>query len=152
MLGRLLSILGLSIAAAGVILLIAGVSQAGEKPMSYKEWKSQKIHTCGDHLKSLKVKFAKASKDSESAKDIDQEMTQENWRLEVAKELTIKDYMILYVAPQLTPENASQRLKEIAAMLSKEEIAQVLETYVQLLSPTQAANRQMRIQALMNER
>lgn len=155
MISRILTFIGLFLSVAGLVLLVAGSrALAVEKAASYRDWKSEKIHSCSDRLKVLRIQLssAKSARDEGALKTIEQDMVQENWRLEVAKELSVKDYMILYVIPQLPEKGASRRLKEIAAVLSKEEVAQVLETYVQLLNAPQAAHTQMRIQALSTDR
>lgn len=155
MLSRIITFIGLLISVAGVILLIAGSrALAAERTLTFKAWKADKITVCNARLKTLRTKFgqAKSGRDRNWTRDLEQDLTQEKWRLEVAKDLSVKDYMILYVMPQLPEKGANRRLKEIASVLSREEVAQVLETYVQLLSAPQASQAQMRIQALANDR
>lgn len=153
MLARFIAQFGLFISLLGLsLLVIASRALGAEKLMSYKDWKSEKIHVSADKIRSLKIKLAqaKAIKDRDSQKNFEQEISQEDWRLNIAKELNIKDYMVLHVAAQ--PGTSTQKFQELASLLSKEEIAQILENYVQLVAPVQAELPQMRVQALTNER
>lgn len=155
MVSRIFTFIGLFVSVAGIILLLAGSrALAAPRTMSYKAWKADKIHVCNSRLKNLRIKYAEArhGRDNNWAHQIEQDITTEKWRLEVAKELSVKDYLSLYVVPQLPDRNPNRRLKEIAATFSREEVAQVLETYVQMVARPQVANTQVRVQALSNDR
>lgn len=165
MFGRLMTSLGLGMSLIGLVVLMASARALAAEPtkadrlelspptkfQGYRDWKSEKIALSAEKIRSLKAKLAQAKAGPlEARKALEQDLSQEEWRLSIAKELTVKDYMILHIAS--FPASTSQRFQEIAALLSKEEVAQILEAYVQMINPTQGNLPQLRVQALSNER
>lgn len=144
---RLFSWFGLIVGATGVVVLCAGAfahgAPAASRPQGYKDWKSSQIRESSERIKKLKLRLSKAKGASKAA--LQQDLNQEFFRLDIAKELTIKDYLILHVA-RLGP----RQFRKIAALLSKEEVAQLLEAGVRMVHPPQAHRGSITVQALTN--
>lgn len=100
------------------------------KPLGFKDWKAQKIFTSSEKIKFLKSKIQKISQESgqglvnnPQAAQIENDLNQELWNLDAAQELTFPQYVALYVKDL----EGTQKYSELAALLTKEEVAQLLE-------------------------
>lgn len=107
-------------------------------PLTFREWKAAKIQRSQRRLQALRVQYAgqrAANPRSPRLPLLQQELAQEHWNLEVAQDLTTRDYLYLYVKGQ----DVRPRLGEIAARLSPEEVGLFLESYFQLMERSQPA-------------
>lgn len=106
--------------------------------MSYSEWKTAKVGECKERIQKTRFQYneiRKVNPRSPILAQLRQELTQEQWNLEVAQDLSAKDYLFLYVKGQ----DGRKRLPEIAARLSPEEISEFLESYFQMLENSNPA-------------
>ena len=107
---------------------------------SYREWKTEKIQLLSSQISSFKLQIeqqrtslliGKTSK-LETSNKIDQLMIQEHqtqWNLEVANDLSVNDYFVLYLANHPT----ANRFQQIAPKLSASETAELMESYAKSL-------------------
>ena len=105
-------------------------------PLTFKEWKAAKIFHSQKRLKALRTQFLEqrnVNARSPRLPLLQQELAQEHWNLEVAQDLTTRDYLYLYVKGQ----EVRPRIGEIAARLSPEEVGLFLESYFQLIERSQ---------------
>jgi hypothetical protein len=100
---------------------------------SFKDWKDGKIQAAAAQVEQTKGQLsllrlrAHGSTNLMSAvQNLEQQLSQEEWNLEVARDLSVTDYLVLYLAQQGSPA----KLAEAAKQLSPEETAQVLEAYI----------------------
>ena len=108
-------------------------SLASAKPgdvLSFKDWKRGELQKATEQLVSINGKIAKENQllNSDSSPHQgaqDQEIKQKEWNYELAKDLSIKDYLVLYVST-LTQAN---KFNAAAEQLSLDEIAEVLQHY-----------------------
>ncbi|MBX2996277.1 MAG: hypothetical protein KF681_15735 [Bdellovibrionaceae bacterium] len=114
--------------------LVALKAQA--KPVStlksFREWKSEKIQASlaqvdqtTRRVQDLRLK-AQSPAQKNALENVEQQLSQEEWNLEIAQDLTVTDYLVLYLASQ----NVSGKFNEAAGKLTSDETAQVLEAYV----------------------
>lgn len=110
--------------------------KAAPKPVStlksFREWKSEKIQASLSQvdqttrrLQDLRFRAQTAVQKS-ALENLEQQLSQEEWNLEIAQDLTVTDYLVLYLSGQ----NISGKFNEAAAKLTSDETAQVLEAYV----------------------
>jgi hypothetical protein len=121
-----------------------GLSSRAQTVVSFKDWKSEKIQQIQGRisaeklqLEALKLKKAPetivagkpAAKGDSGISHLiqryEQQLTQEEWNLEVAQDLSITEYVMLYVGAQ----PSKQRLIQAASKLSAEEVAELMEAY-----------------------
>lgn len=100
--------------------------------LTFTEWKNGKIAASQMRLRQLQVQYKEQRTQNPRSPRlplIQQDLAQEQWNLEVAQDLSARDYLHLYVKDQ----DSRQRLPEIAARLSPEEVSLMLESYFQLI-------------------
>lgn len=119
-------------------LMIQTTSQNAQMPtvMSFQEWKSSKIAMSSDRLRRLHKQYVEiraVNPQSPALPMLQQDLAQERWNLEVAQDLSTRDYLYLYVKSQ----GPRERLPEVAARLTSEEVSLFLESYFQLIDRTQ---------------
>ena len=109
---------------------------------SFQEWKTEKIHaaslqveTSKADLRAVKARAQGKAGYASAVRSIEQQVTQERWNLEVAQDLSVTDYLVLYLAHQGAPG----KLAEAAVKLTPEETAQVLEAYIRNMGAFPAA-------------
>jgi len=102
-------------------------------PQSFKDWKTQKIAVAQHQIELTKAQIMAARLGPLSSNQVrtnlhnlDLELSQENWNLEVAKDLSLTDYLVLYLAHQ----GSSAKLVEAARKMTPEETALVLDAYI----------------------
>lgn len=121
---------------AAVAPVVAAVTSTTAAPsvLSFKEWKNGKITTSQLRMRQLQMQYQDQRAyhpGSPRLPMLQQDLAQEQWNLEVARDLSARDYLYLYV------KNQDQRLSEIAARLSPEEVSLMLESYFQLIDRSQ---------------
>lgn len=119
------------------------VAQAAQNAVvkSYADWKTEKIQSISNKILSAKnqaetLKLKKKTDPALSAALADSNISyyekmaqQEQWNLEVAQELSISDYLVLYLAAQGTPN----RYQEAASKLTLQDVSELMEAYVRAL-------------------
>lgn len=113
---------------------------------SYREWKEEKIRVAAlqveqtrGHLRVLKARAQGSPNLSSAVQNLEQQVAQEEWNLEVARDLAVTDYLVLYLAQQGQPG----KLIEAAGKLSAEETAQVLEAYIRSMGAVPSDSRML---------
>ena len=107
---------------------LAGVATA----LSFEDWKRCKIQTAKEdiqHLKQNLDQYQKIDPKSSLIPSTKKELSQSEFNLEVAQNLSVTDYLVLYLSNQHNPT----RFKEAAAKLSSEDTAKIIEAYLQSL-------------------
>lgn len=134
-----LSVLSSLASAQTAVMVTAPVAPAAAptpSPMTFKEWKAAKIQHSKTRVRALHAQFVEqkaVNPRSPRLPLIQQDLAQEHWNLEIAQDLTTRDYLYLYVKGQ----DVRPRLGEIAARLSPEEVNLFLESYFQLMERSQ---------------
>ena len=110
---------------------------------SFLEWKNDKIHAASSQvenskadLRAVKTRAAGAKGYASAVRSAEQQVTQERWNLEVAQDLTVTDYIVLYLAHQGSPG----KFNEAASKLTPEQTAQVLEAYIRSMGAFPASD------------
>lgn len=93
----------------------------------YREWKSDKIQSVMNRINSTRnlVTKAKTENNNKNAQALERQLSQEQWNLEVAKDLSVTDYFVLY----LTQQNQRDRFYRAATKLNPAEVAELMEAY-----------------------
>lgn len=117
-----------------VALILTCQSGMGEalQTRAFRDWKSEKIKQIQLHISSGKghLELLKQKKGPETTVQYyEKQLAQEQWNLEVAQDLSVTDYVVLYLAQQ----PSKNKFQEAAGQLSAIEVAQVLEAYAQSL-------------------
>lgn len=124
----------------GFILMISFTLKAAEAPpiLSFKEWKAEKINTAVQQTVNMRnlILKTKASGLSKNLPPLEKQLTQLNWNLDVAQDLSITDYFVLYLSQQAQKD----RFKIAASKLSTAEIADLMQEYAQSLANTPNPN------------
>ena len=102
---------------------------------SFQEWKTLQVETSKADLRAVKARAQGKAGYASAVRSIEQQVTQERWNLEVAQDLSVTDYLVLYLAHQGAPG----KLAEAAVKLTPEETAQVLEAYIRNMGAFPAA-------------
>jgi hypothetical protein len=135
------------------ILLVASSNVFASGLLSYKEWKQEKIQNANFQLiakkaqiQSLKSKltypdFARSPK----LQTLQQEANQLEWNLEVAQDLAVKDYLVLYLAPQ----QDEKRFVKAAAKLTVSDVAEVLDSYTKSIEAPKIRGQNSRLSTEM---
>lgn len=99
--------------------------------LNFRDWKAEKIQSVQGKITSLKTQIETVRKiESKSRAAIlmgyyTRSLNQEKWNLEVATDLNITDYVVLYVVHHPSQE----KFKGAAALLTPAEVAQLIEAY-----------------------
>lgn len=105
----------------------AATPTPGSELKGYREWKSDKIQAVINRITSTKalVTIAKTEANVKNAQNFERQLAQEQWNLEVAKDLSVTDYFLLY----LTQQNHRDRFYRAATKLNSAEVAELMEAY-----------------------
>jgi hypothetical protein len=106
---------------------------AVSKPLNFKDWKSEKIQAVLNRITVLKAQMGVsgvANQSSPTTVGIKKSLAQEEWNLEIMKDLGVNDYFVLYLAPQ-NPN--PERLLEVVQKLSPAEVASLMDAYARSL-------------------
>ncbi len=99
---------------------------------SYREWKGEKVQSATAQLISIRslVQKAKSENNSKSLDSLEKHQSQMQWNLEVANDLSVADYFVLYLSQQ----NQTDRFQQAAQKLTTSEVAELLEAYSGVIS------------------
>lgn len=105
---------------------------ASAKIKSFKEWKLERISEARNQSKEAKNQLKDISaedpaliQNNSENKGIAEDSNQRQWSIEAAKELTVTDYLVLYLSNQ----SSTKKYKEAAHHLGSDEIAEIMEAY-----------------------
>lgn len=120
---------------------------------NFRDWKAEKILIITNKMSSIKSKMDTEKNKKKlltinqlslsEQKNIDfleRQLSQEQWNLEIAQELSVTDYLALYIAQN----PGKNKFQEAAANLGSSDVAELIESYVknmttqQPILPTQA--------------
>lgn len=134
-----------------ILLMISSVSFAGElnpTVKAFKDWKAEKVQQVQIKmsqtkatLDSIKLRraedpvLAKAKGYDSLIQRYEKDLTQERWNLDVAGDLSVTDYMVLYLAHQ----TSKTRFQEAASQLSASDVAELMEAYSESLDSSNPA-------------
>ncbi len=119
---------------------------------SFKDWKSDKVRMATQQAEqtrsqvlAMKIEGAKTPAMRMAQHSLEQQFAQEQWNVEVASDLSVTDYLALYLAQHAS----SRKLAEAAGKLTPDEMAQVLEAYIRSMGSFPSdAKKSLRIHAL----
>jgi hypothetical protein len=98
---------------------------------SFKEWKAEKTERVSERLNVLKeqLKTTRQQSKEELAKSLVKDVAQEEWNLEVAKDLSVAQYFELY----LSRHPSEKRFQEAAGKMTVIEVAELMEAYAKAI-------------------
>jgi len=99
--------------------------------LGFREWKAEKIQGAFQSVMALRVKAQKAHSDGQRAlyDQLLKDMSQLNWNLEVARDLSVNDYFVLY----LSQVSHKDRYQLAASKLQPTEMAELMRAYADSL-------------------
>lgn len=116
---------------------IPSVAPTASVIKGYQEWKGEKIQYAMSQGALLKAQIIKAQAEGnkKQVETLEKQQTQINWNLDVARELSVTDYFVLYLSQQPHPD----RFQQAAQKMSTKEVAELIEAYANTLgtSPTE---------------
>ena len=114
--------------------IFSGIAKASQATIiqGFKEWKAEKINTVVQQTQITKniVLRTKALGPAKNLLVLEKQLVQLNWNLEVANDLSVTDYFVLYLSQQ--PQ--ADRFKLAASKLTTNEVADLMQAYAQSLS------------------
>lgn len=120
-----------------MILLLSGPALAtlaftASNLKSFQEWKKEKVQATlvQSNLIRSRILEAQLNKNAKLQESLERQLNQVRWNSEVAKELTVTDYFILYLSQQ----NQEDRFKIAAQKMTLDEVADLIEAYTGMLS------------------
>lgn len=101
---------------------------------SFGDWKDEKIQSSKEQLISSKQKLESLkdklkNKNDGLIKTLEQQISQDEWNLEVTESLSVRDYVILYLANQ----QGTDKFQNAAQKMGPKETAQLLEAYADVI-------------------
>jgi hypothetical protein len=101
---------------------------------SFSAWKSEKVQSVKEQVSDVRNKFQLVKARVKSTQDpqlnvVSQQLNQQEWNLEVAQDLNVIDYVVLYLAAQ----GSKADLKAAATKFTPEETAQILAAYIKMI-------------------
>lgn len=133
--------------------LLAPCFASSETVQSFREWKTEKIQSANRQLQvtraavqNLRLKLtAQDQSKNMGLKALESQANQLEWNLEIAQELSVSDYLMLY----LSGRKESSRYHKAASHLNTQEIAEVLEAYVKVVDARDTDNlKKLPVQAI----
>lgn len=115
---------GVSSAAAKKTLAPVAAKAASSDLRSFREWKAEKVKAASEQVDRVHAQIQ--ARKGLNNRDLEQQLSQEEWNLDVARDLSVTDYLVLYLAQK----GGTAQLTEAARKLSPEETAQILEAYL----------------------
>jgi hypothetical protein len=105
---------------------------------SYREWKADRIQTATSQIAALKARLVGLPIRSPLTENIKKEIDQQQWNLDVAKDLSVTDYFVIY----LSQVHDADRFKQAAARMSLAEIEEMMKAYSETVAPVPSDNLQ----------
>lgn len=130
--------------------------------LSYSAWKQEKIAKAKVQVSASKTKVARLEKNrikkNQTKKSIQrtqdpqlnmahQQLNQNEFNLEIAQDLSVTDYVVLYLSGQMQ----TSQLKAAATKMSVEETAQILEAYLRAVQAQQFDQNALKLPRHSNE-
>jgi hypothetical protein len=109
---------------------------------SFTDWKNEKIQTARVRLLRVNAEladFLRRDAHSRSRSALQAQIVQEQWNVEVAQDLSITDYLVLYLSAQHGPS----KYREAAAKLSAEDTAKILEAYLKSMNVSEQDEKRL---------
>jgi len=124
----------LKLAMVGFVVMISltAAAQGSELPVKgFREWKSDKVQAVIQRIVLTKVGISRSKVEGTATQteQLEKQLQQEQWNLDVAKDLSVADYFMLYLASQ----SHSGRFQEAASKMSAPEVAELMEAYAKEL-------------------
>lgn len=142
--------------------MTAFTTTAGAEVKSYREWKTERVHTAQVRISSVKaqidnrkaVRLAVAAQgvdpnlahkgtiEAASSSDymvekLERQLRDEQYSLELAKDLSVTDYFVGYLTKV---QNKKSAFNEVAGKLSAEEVAELMNAYANSVFGAHAAD------------
>lgn len=140
---ELVQVAGMKLTLIGLILCLCfgGIAQAATPVKSYREWKAQKIQVASSQIGLLKARIASAQiiGHKEQSENIKKQIDQEQWNLDVAKDLSVTDYFVLYLSQ--IPD--ADRFKQAAVRMSVTEIEEMMKAYSEAVGAAQTPSEDL---------
>ncbi len=104
----------------------------------YHEWKNEKVQSAVNQGASLRQQLIKAQTEGnrKQVEALEKQQMQLNWNIEVARDLSVTDYVVLYLSQQNHPD----RFQQAAQKMSTKEVAELMEAYSNTLEVTPSEN------------
>ncbi|MGZ5279086.1 MAG: hypothetical protein ACXWC9_04040 [Pseudobdellovibrionaceae bacterium] len=119
------------------VCLQVGASTVYPNIKGYQEWKNEKLQVAIAQSTILRSQILKAQSEGNRKliDALDKQQLQLNWNIDVAKDLSVTDYFVLYLSQQNNPD----RFQQAAQKMSTREVAELIEAYANTLgtSPTE---------------
>lgn len=100
---------------------------------SYRSWKAERIQSVLGRIGTQRAVLVKAQ--TEGKKDIalqaERLLKQEEWNLEVAQDLSVSDYIVLYLSGQ----SASNKFYQAAQQMTVAETSELIEAFARETGP-----------------
>ena len=118
-------------------VVVTTANAFGVGVQSYKDWKQEKIQNANFQLIATKAQIQSLKQHlayqdynrNQRLQTLQSLANQLEWNLEVAQDLSVKDYLVLYLAGQ----KDEKRFTKAAARLTVQETAEVLEAYTKAM-------------------
>jgi hypothetical protein len=116
--------------------LVVGAAQAFSAVKGYQEWKQEKVQVAMTQGIAVRAQLIKAAAENnrKQVEILERQLAQLNWNVEVARDLSVTDYFVLYLSQQ---PNAD-RFQQAAQKMSTKEVAELIEAYSNTLGTTAA--------------
>jgi len=116
-----------------VLFFAVSPSQAAAKVsnesiiISFNDWKMEKTQVAQQQIASVRAQQARYRTAGQKTQlnELDKQLSQLQWNLDVANDLSIADYLALYLSRQTSPD----RFKQAAARMTTKEVADLMEAY-----------------------
>lgn len=104
------------------------------KIQSYRAWKSERIQSVLGRIGIQRANLVKAQTDGKSDMALQAErlLRQEEWNLEVAQDLSVSDYIVLYLSGQ----SAQNKFYQAAQQMTVAETSELIEAFARETGPS----------------
>ena len=124
---------------------LPALSQPSPQIKSYKEWKSEKVQASASQVLETRSHILKAKTEANLPliESLEKLQRQQQWNLEVANDLSVADYFVLYLSQQ----NQADRFRQAAPKLTASEVAELMEAYANTLGAQPSIDEKLPAQA-----
>lgn len=118
-----------AVASAGANNFATSTVNLGFK--SFQDWKKEKIQAAFVQTNTIRTQILKAYLDSNTKlqESLERQLNQVRWNSEVARDLSVTDYFVLYLSQQNQPD----RFQLAAQRMTTAEVAELIEAYTGIL-------------------
>lgn len=98
---------------------------------SFQDWKKEKIQTALVQTNLIRAQILKAQTENNPKlqESLERQLNQVRWNSEVARDLSVTDYFVLYLSQQNQPD----RFQQAAQRMTTSEVAELIEAYTGIL-------------------